>query len=298
MELRDIEVFLTLAEELHFGRTAERLHLSQGRVSQSVKSQERRIGGRLIDRTNPRNVQLTVLGQQLLADLLPAYQGVVAAIENAQMAARGVSGALRVAMIGYNPYDYQPFWDAFRRRYPQWELQIRSTEFGDQFGPLYRGEVDIVIAWVPVEVPGLKVGPIISSEPMVAVMPDGHDLAGEKALSLEVFGDRGVFKPDTPLPDYWEDAVSPFFTPKGRPIERITPISTLEDILTTVSTSTALTTGMSHIARYYNRPGITYLPIADSHLVRWAPVWRSDSETPQISAFAGVVRDMGHLEQS
>lgn len=53
MELRDIEIFLTLAEELHFGRTAQRLHLSQARVSQSVKSQERRIGARLVDRSNP-----------------------------------------------------------------------------------------------------------------------------------------------------------------------------------------------------------------------------------------------------
>ncbi|WP_067721518.1 LysR family transcriptional regulator [Nocardia yamanashiensis] len=298
MELRDIEIFLVLAEELHFGRTAQRLHLSQARISQSIKSQERRIGGRLIDRSNPRSVQLTMLGRQLLAELQPAYHGVLSAIENARSVALGITGVLRVAMIGYNPYDYQPFWDAFRTRHPGWQLQIRSTEFGDQFGPLYRDEADIVIAWLPVEEPGLTVGPVISAEPMVVVMPDNHDLAGEKHLSLEVFGDYGVFKPSSPLPDYWEDAVSPFFTPKGRPIERVTPISTLEDILTTVSTSTALTTGMSHIARYYSRPGITYVPITDSHLVRWGLVWRSDAENEQIHAFASIVRELGSLDQS
>ncbi|MFQ6393395.1 LysR family transcriptional regulator [Nocardia sp. KC 131] len=298
MELRDIEIFLALAEELHFGRTAQRLHLSQARISQSVKNQERRIGGRLLDRSDPRNVRLTLLGRQLLAEMRPAYDGVLQAIENARKTAMGVRGVLRIAMIGYNPYDYQPFWNAFRNRQPDWELQIRSSEFGDQFGPLHRGEVDIVIGWLPVEEPGLTVGPLISAEPMVAVMPDNHDLAGAKQLSLEVFGDRGVFQPSAPLPDYWEDAVSPFYTPKGRPIERVTQISTLEDILTTVSTSTALTTGMSHIARYYNRPGITYLPIADSHLVRWAPMWRSDCDNPQIQAFATVVRELGYLDQS
>lgn len=226
MELRDIEIFLVLAEELHFGRTAQRLHLSQSRISQSVKSQERRVGGRLLDRSNPRKVQLTSLGRQLFTELHPAYHSVIGAIENARMASEGMSGALRVAMIGYNPYDYQPYWDAFRGRHPNWVLQIRSTEFSDQFGPLQRGEADIVIAWLPVDEPGLTVGPIISGEPMVAVMPDHHDLAGERSLSLEVFGDRGVFTPSAPLPEHWEDAVSPFFTPKGRPIERITPIAT------------------------------------------------------------------------
>ncbi|MEU0505847.1 LysR family transcriptional regulator [Nocardia sp. NPDC005998] len=297
MELRDIEIFLTLAEELHFGRTAQRLHLSQARVSQSIKSQERRIGGRLVDRSNPRNVQLTPLGRQLLAELLPNYRGVIRAIEHARRTARGISGVLRVAMIGYNPYDYQPFWDAFRKQHPDWELQIRSSEFGDQFGPLMRDEADIVIAWVPVEEPGLTVGPIIAMEPMVAMMPDRHELAGEKWVSLEVFGDRGVLEPSNPLPDYWEDAVSPFYTPSGRPIHRVAPISTLEDILATASTSDVFTSCMSHIARYYNRPGISYLPISDSQLVRWAPVWRSDSETEQIRAFARVIRDMGCLVQ-
>ncbi|MGH3486399.1 MAG: LysR family transcriptional regulator [Actinopolymorphaceae bacterium] len=64
MELRDIEIFLTLAEELHFGRTAARLHVTTARVSQAVKKQERHIGGALFDRTN-RAVKLTPLGVQL-----------------------------------------------------------------------------------------------------------------------------------------------------------------------------------------------------------------------------------------
>jgi DNA-binding transcriptional LysR family regulator len=58
MELRDIEIFLALAEELHFGRTAERLHVSQARVSQAIKKQERRIGGTLFERSS-RQVRLT-----------------------------------------------------------------------------------------------------------------------------------------------------------------------------------------------------------------------------------------------
>ncbi|GAA3164734.1 LysR family transcriptional regulator [Nonomuraea salmonea] len=74
MELRDIEIFLTLAEELHFGRTAERLHVTPARVSQAVKKQERRIGAALFERSS-RAVALTPIGRQLFADLAPAYRG-------------------------------------------------------------------------------------------------------------------------------------------------------------------------------------------------------------------------------
>ena len=298
MELRDIEIFLALAEELHFGRTAERMYLSQARISQSIKNQERRIGGRLIDRSNPRNIQLTALGKQLLTDLRPAYHDLTQAIENARSTAQGAARVLRIAMIGFNSYDYRPFWELFRTRHPQWELQIRNIEFIEQFDPLRRGEADIVIAWLPVEEPDLTVGPIISIEPMVAMMGDDHELAGEKQLSLEAFGDRGVLAPSKPMPDYWEDAISPFYTPRGRPIERISTVSTVEDILTVASTRGAFTMGMSHVARYYNRPGIRYVPISDSHLVRWALVWRSDSETQQIRELASVVRELGPLRQN
>jgi Bacterial regulatory helix-turn-helix protein, lysR family len=73
MELRDIEIFLTLAQELHFGRTAERLHVSPARVSQAIKKQERLIGAELFTRTS-RNVRLTPVGERLRADLAPVYR--------------------------------------------------------------------------------------------------------------------------------------------------------------------------------------------------------------------------------
>ncbi|MFD9637391.1 LysR family transcriptional regulator [Streptomyces violascens] len=71
MERRDLEIFLTLADELHFGRTAERLHVSQARVSQTVKQLERRIGASLFERTS-RRVQLTTIGGSCSTTYAPA----------------------------------------------------------------------------------------------------------------------------------------------------------------------------------------------------------------------------------
>ena len=75
MELREIEIFLILAEELHFGRAAERLYVSQARVSQAISQQERHLGGALFDRSNRRQIRLTPLGRQLRDDLRPIYAG-------------------------------------------------------------------------------------------------------------------------------------------------------------------------------------------------------------------------------
>ncbi|MFB9631558.1 LysR family transcriptional regulator [Nonomuraea helvata] len=132
MELRDIEIFLTLAEELHFGRTAARLHVSQARVSQAISQQERRLGGVLFDRSNRHRIRLTPLGQQLRDDLGPAYLGVLDSLERARLAAQGVSAVLRVGMIPINANELRPYWDTFRFRHPQrkswpWSAWVRSS---------------------------------------------------------------------------------------------------------------------------------------------------------------------------
>ncbi|MFE4462365.1 LysR family transcriptional regulator, partial [Nocardia tengchongensis] len=73
IELRDIEIFLTLSDELHFGRTAERLYISQARVSQVIRKIETQVGGKLFERSS-RNVALTPIGRRLAEDLHITYR--------------------------------------------------------------------------------------------------------------------------------------------------------------------------------------------------------------------------------
>lgn len=79
MERHEIEVFLALAEELHFARTAQCLRISPGRVSQTIKALERRIGGALFERSS-RHVALTPVGRQLCAHLAPAHRRIQQAV--------------------------------------------------------------------------------------------------------------------------------------------------------------------------------------------------------------------------
>lgn len=117
MELRDIEIFLALAEELHFGRTAERLRVTPARVSQSIKKQERRLGAALFDRTT-RSVTLTAVGQQLFDELRPHYRGMHESLERATNAARGKTEVLRLSMIASNLDDLSAGTGPFPRHPP------------------------------------------------------------------------------------------------------------------------------------------------------------------------------------
>ncbi|MGN9837069.1 LysR family transcriptional regulator [Nonomuraea sp. H19] len=292
MELRDIEIFLTLAEELHFGRTADRLHVTTARVSQAIKKQERTVGAQLFER-NSRNVRLTPVGEQLYQDLRLVYRGLRDSMDRARMAAQGKTDVLRIGMLPSNAYDLRPFWEEFRSRHPAWGLRIRHNPFVNPFERLRNGEVDALVSWLPVEEPDLTVGPVIFTEPRVMVVYPGHTLAGRGSVSLEALGDHGVMRTDIVQPEYFEDAFTPFQTPSGRAIERGPVISNLDDILTLVGAGEAVHNLAAHATRYHARPDIVYLPIHDAPWLRWALVWRTDAETALIRALVQVIRDLG-----
>ena len=98
VEHRDLEVFLTLADELHFGRTAERLHVSTARVSQTLRKLERQVGVPLFERTS-RRVALTPVGRQLRDDVGPAFRQIQDGVQRAVTAGRDVTGLLRVGFF-------------------------------------------------------------------------------------------------------------------------------------------------------------------------------------------------------
>ncbi|MGN9783503.1 LysR family transcriptional regulator [Nonomuraea sp. ZG12] len=291
MELRDIEIFLALAEELHFGRTAARLHVSQARVSQAIKAQERRLGAPLFDRTS-RRVRLTPLGQQLRDDLRPVYAGLRDSLERARLAAQGITAVLRVGMLPLNVHELRPYWDTFRARHPAWKLRFSHPPFADLFGSLRRGEIDVLIAWLPVEEPDLTVGPMLFAESRVLAVAAGHKLAGRTSVSLEVVGDFQHVDVEA-RPDYWFESYVPSHTRRGRVIERGPLVRNTAEILTWTGMGEVVALFPSHMTRYWARQDIVYLPVHDVEPLPYALVWRSDTENDLIRALARTVRDLG-----
>ncbi|MFF5209319.1 LysR substrate-binding domain-containing protein [Streptosporangium sp. NPDC000396] len=293
MELRDIEIFLTLAEELHFGRAAERLHVSVARVSQAIKKQERAIGAELFAR-NSHSVRLAPLGEQLRDDLRQLHQGLAQSLERARLAARGKTGTLRVSLFPLNVQELRRYWETFRTRHPQWELRLRQSPFQDPFAQLRNGEVDILVTWLPVEEPDLTMGPLLFADPRVLAVADDHALTRWSSVSLEAVSDFRHVMAD-PAPGYWKDRYVPEFTPKGRSIDRTAVVNSLQDIFMHTALGETVTLFPVHVTRYFPRPDIAYLPVNDMDALPYGPVWLSAAENDMIRAFARVVGDLGPL---
>ncbi|MER7822232.1 LysR family transcriptional regulator [Streptomyces sp. NPDC096097] len=293
MELRDIEIFLVLAEELHFGRTAQRLHVSQARVSQAIKKQERRIGADLFTRTS-RTVRLTAVGRQFRDDLQPVYAGLHESLERAQLAARGITAQLRVSLLPFNVVDLHRYWKAFRARHPQWGLQVRQATFTDVFGQLRSGTMDVVVAWLPVEEPDFTVGPPLCTDSRILAVAADHRLAERDSVPLELLAD---FPHATALglPDYWEDSYLPFHTPRGRPIERISAADNADDLINLVGMGEIIHTFPGHVTRHWGMSNIRWLPVPGLTTMTFALVWRTEAENDLIRALADTVRDLGVL---
>ncbi|MFI6520859.1 LysR substrate-binding domain-containing protein [Spirillospora sp. NPDC050679] len=287
MELRDIEIFLVLAEELHFGRTAERLRLSTARVSQSIAKQERQIGGALFDRTS-RRVELTTVGERLYADLKPAYQRILSVTRSAAEAVRGVHGTLTVGTMGALAHVLTDTVKVFRERYPAAGVTFVEIQPIAPFTQLRAGEVDVALLWLPVREPDLTVGPVLSARPIVLMAAVGHPLAQRDSVRMEDLGDYLVPQPRHPMPEYHEEGLVPFHTPAGRPIRRGPKISTWQETLILVGAGDAVQPIQAEAADFYPWPGLAFIPIEDAPIGRWALVWRTDAATTLLQAFVAV----------
>jgi DNA-binding transcriptional LysR family regulator len=285
MELRDIEIFLTLAEELHFGRSAERLKVSPARVSQAIKKQERRIGAPLFERTS-RHVRMTSLGEELHRRMKPAYEGIQAAMAEVTAMARRSPSALTLGVMGAQMHEMRSVLTRFRARHPAVELQFKEVFFSDPFGALRAGEVDAAITWLPVREPDLTVGAVLREEPLHLMVAVDHPLAGQESVSMEVLGDHEVPRADGPIPAYWESTVLPACTPAGRPVPRGPAVSTFYEVLALVATGSIVCPVPDEGRRYHAQPDIVFLPIHDAPPVQWGLIWRTDRATPLVHALA------------
>ncbi|WP_328222977.1 MULTISPECIES: LysR family transcriptional regulator [unclassified Streptomyces] len=294
MELRDIEIFLTLAEELHFGRTAERLHVSQARVSQAIAKQERRLGVVLFDRTS-RRVALTPVGRRLREDLQQAVDLLREGLARAEAAGARTRRTLRLGVFGHAGHELRPLIEAFRSRHPGSDVQFGEINGSAPFTALRAGEHDAHVLWLPVAEPDLTVGPTVLTGGRVLAVAADHPLAERGTASLEDLGDNHVvdFGPDAP--EYWVTAMVPMRTPLGRRIPRGPAARTFHEILSLVASGQCVHPLGEIAARYNSPPGIVFLPVHDAPTMHWALTWRSADDDPTLRALAQTAADFGPI---
>jgi DNA-binding transcriptional LysR family regulator len=292
MEIREIRLFLVLAEELHFGRTAERLNLSQTRVSQTVRALEGQLGGRLFERTS-RRVRLTRLGERLRDRLRPVYEELNRVVDEVRETRDTVTGELRLAL--YSQLVGGPRIAEVIRRYEERHRESRVTikdpPIAVGLEGLRRGELDLMASWLPLDEPDMRIGPILACEDRVLAVCDTHPLAERGYATVEDLADHSVI--DRPgLPEVTRDALVPRTSPSGRPIERRYRADTAMDFLTLVARGAAIHPTVASSAAYMAFPGVTYVPLRGLPPMRSALVWRIAAESAAIRAFAVAAREV------
>ncbi|MEU6122474.1 LysR family transcriptional regulator [Streptomyces sp. NPDC047123] len=296
MELRDIEIFLTLAQELHFSRTAKRLHVTPARVSQSIKSQERRIGTLLFDRTT-RTVRLTAAGEHLYRELSVGYEQIINGIEAVSAAARQSTGLLR---IGYStPWAGDLVFQTrknFRTRHPECTVHVQEIQFSDMFGSLRRGEIDLQLSEYPVREADITAGPVIFCEPRALLVPSSHPLAEQDTVSLEDLAGVPLIRPGAQLPPYVLEYHLPSHTPAGRPIPQGPTYTYWHEVLSLVAAGLGVSPVATRAAEHHNRPGVAFVPFSDAPHLHYGFLKPAPLPNAHALAFAALAHELAESQ--
>lgn len=291
-ELREIRVFLILAEELHYGRAADRLALTPSRVSQTIRRLESRLGGCLFNRTS-RRVTLSALGEQLVSRVRPAYGDLEQALADVLASSGAISGTLRVGVqFCWGGPRLIDIVRTFEARHPGCQVEIGEVDTAYWvLGPLQRGEIDLMAVRLPITRPDFVVGPILSSEPRVLAVARRHPLAGRASVTLEDIADHKVPRFDT-MPEELMAEWMPARAPSGRPIERVSQSPrTIAEIGTLILLGRVVQPTIPAFAERFDHPDIVLIPITDMPPSRTALLWRRDTGDPRVREFVRIAAE-------
>src|SRR5581483_10826362 len=182
MELRQLRYFLAVCEELHFGRAAKRVHISQPPLSQQIKQLEDELHVKLFYRTR-RKVELTEAGRVFASEARLILEQVDNAARLALKSDRSIQNRLVVGCSFANSIIAVKILRVFKERYPKIHVVVKSRVTPQQIEALRNGYIDVGFVTTPVESEGLNIVPI-NSEPLVVAIPKNHPLASRRRLTL------------------------------------------------------------------------------------------------------------------
>jgi DNA-binding transcriptional LysR family regulator len=290
IELRLWRQFLAVAEELHFGRAAQRLHMTQPPLTQAIALLEERLGVRLFDRTK-RSVKLTAAGSALAPQAREVIARAAALPAHARAAAHGEVGRLRLAFVSTVGFGLLPRWvRAFRSLYPQVEFELIEATGDVQMAAFERGDIDagFIIhspGFAPTGMQHLRV----AREALVAAIPEAHPLAKVRSLKLEpLLAEPLVIFPRRIVPSL-HDAVFGVYHAHGR-----TPRIAQEAIqMQTIVNLVAAGLGVAWVpdsVREFQRAGIVYRAVPKLPSCETSLVWPAAQVPPALDRFLSFAR--------
>ncbi|TWD12951.1 LysR family transcriptional regulator [Streptomyces sp. T12] len=278
--IHQLRLFLTLNEELHFGRAAARSFITQPALSQQIRELEKRLGVGVVERSG-RTVRLTEAGQALLPEARAAVGAVDRLRRVADAQVRQASGRLVVGTMGAEASmkHTRAVLGVLRNRHPGMTVQLINLGFGDHLAALAQQEADVVFLRPPVT-DDIEVHHL-ATEPRVACLAADHPLAALPALTLAHFSGMPVVDMPQQVPRLWWDfwAVDP--RPDGSRVRYGPVVTDMESLLHTVAAGEAMCFLPAAAREYFARPGVKYVDVADlapsTSALAWLRARRSEA---------------------
>lgn len=284
MELRDLEAFVAVAEELHFGRAAARLYVAQPSLSNRISQLERELHLLLFDRST-RSVTLTDAGQRLLKPARLVLRDATAMRETATSIVAGEEGLVRVSFLGAaSQRALSLLAHAVRRSHPGIELLLQSQVYVDvAFDLLCDGDLDLAFVRSPITRPELSFR-VVEVEQLMCALPEGHRLADRDSIRLEDLKDDGFVAMPESSRSMLRATLHSMCLAAGFPprIAQVAPDPAT--VMALVAAGAGVTITLSSMRPVQN-VGIVYKPLQDTEPQHWfaALAWRTDNATPALA---------------
>ena len=292
MELRQLRYFLAVAEELHFGRAAEKLHMSQSPLTVQIRRLEKELGADLFNRST-RKVSLTPMGESFQTRVKAVLEDLEDAVAEINDVGSGRRGRLRVGFVSSASYTVIP--EAvlrFRELQPRVDLVLRPLTSGEQVEELLEGGLDIGLIRDPEPVPGLTLEPLLT-EDLVAVIPERHPLAlAHEVLPEDLAKEGMILFPYRLMPGFVAQVLK-IFKPGGRIPTVVQQAIHQETVVGLVAAGLGISILPESISRFQTA-GVVIRPITTGPKTSLL-IARPLRPAPAVDHFVGCLKETLHV---
>jgi DNA-binding transcriptional LysR family regulator len=296
MELRHLKYFVAVAEELHFGRAAGRLHIAQPPLSQQIMNLEEELGIKLFDRSK-RTIRMTDAGAFFLKEAQQILAHVEQAAETARRVHRGQTGRLIVGFVGSVVHTFLPDGlRSFRERFPDVELVLQELNTAEQIRSLHAKRIDVGFLYQGAR-DSLLASQTLTQASLIAVLPRKHPLSGRKTLKINDLAREPFIANTRSSEPVVRDAFISLCHAAGFSPRIAQEASQVQTVLGLVASGLG-TCLLPDYIKNIRRQGVRYIPLAGQvPSLKLAVVWRSENTSPLVRSFISVIQSTSDLSR-
>ncbi|MDB5469222.1 MAG: LysR family transcriptional regulator [Caulobacter sp.] len=296
-ELSQLRCFVAVAEELHFGRAAQRLNMTQPPLSRQVQLLERILGVLLLDRTS-RSVRLTPAGRAFLIEARRIMRLAETAALATRRIASGDAGRVAIGFTAASGYSFLPrLVDIGRSRLPNVDLALREMVTGEQIEALLTGRIDLGLIRPPLNRPEFdKIR--VMTEPLVAALPSGDPRLAKATLELSDFHAKPLVMYAPEGAGYFYGMLTGMFDSAGVSPQYVQHMSQIHSMLALVHARIgAAVVPAAAMRLHFEDVEFRPLDITPAQPVELFVAWRRDNDNPSLKPLLALIEAQAEDEQ-